>query len=246
MGRFRRRFSLCSWLDGVARLEGDSLGMGDDRPSVDGLRFRSVRHELPSLCRRYRDQSDSSRPAFGLWHSLSRLWHFGVLRSRLSRRLAGKLRTDTATKYAFLLILKKLSWVFVAISVLSALLVLWIPQMTKRRVETHHEHFCRHFGEALVRDVRVRKPFLLVNAIFMGANFSGFIVVISYGVIIFRDSGVPLDAYYTNILVGVVNLVGCFLGMAANAKFGRRTILVFSAFLCGVLMAALVAVNMLK
>ena len=105
------------------------------------------------------------------------------------------------------------------------------------------------------------KPFLLLNVIFLASNLSGFFVVISYGakvlqvrnakhkniytcprmisIISYQDSSMNLNSYYATILLGVVQMLGCIVGMIFTTKFGRKVILGSSALICFMTMMAL-------
>ncbi|XP_059083490.1 facilitated trehalose transporter Tret1-2 homolog [Tigriopus californicus] len=85
----------------------------------------------------------------------------------------------------------------------------------------------------------VLKPFLVVNGIFTLANFSGFIVVIFYGVTIFQEASPSVNSYIATITIGLVQVFGSLLGVVLIRKLGNRFLLLCSSLGSFISMAAL-------
>lgn len=84
-----------------------------------------------------------------------------------------------------------------------------------------------------------RKPFLLLNFLFLLMSFSGKFAISFYAVEIFHDASGRLNEYYSAIIVGFIKLCGSLLYIPAIKHFSRRTLLCCSSFVMGISLSIL-------
>ncbi|KAF5288907.1 hypothetical protein FQA39_LY03786 [Lamprigera yunnana] len=65
-------------------------------------------------------------------------------------------------------------------------------------------------------------PLILVSYLYILACFTGGYTSQTYSVLIFSTLNVPIDKYYANLLMGVVELLGCVLSIIFVKYFGKR------------------------
>ncbi|XP_037087176.1 facilitated trehalose transporter Tret1-2 homolog [Pollicipes pollicipes] len=84
-----------------------------------------------------------------------------------------------------------------------------------------------------MRKLSVLAPFLTITALFFLRVCTGFMTVLTYTVVIFRETGSALGSYESAILLGSMrafNAVCCVLYV--SDRFGRRPLLLFSGIGC--------------
>lgn len=79
-----------------------------------------------------------------------------------------------------------------------------------------------------------RRPFLLLNMLFILMTFSGKFAIGFYAVEVFHDASSGLNEYFSAIVVGAIRLFGSLLYIPAIRYFSRRGLLCISSFLMGV------------
>lgn len=75
---------------------------------------------------------------------------------------------------------------------------------------------------------RTLKPFLLVMSIFMLSQFTGIIAMRPYTVQILQAYGIPLDASWATVIVGLVGLLANIILLCIIRFTGKRKIYLFS------------------
>ncbi|XP_043190113.1 facilitated trehalose transporter Tret1-like [Amphibalanus amphitrite] len=79
----------------------------------------------------------------------------------------------------------------------------------------------------------VLAPFLTVTALFFVRTMAGIITVLTYMVVIFRETGSALDAYQSSILLGCVRMFNSVCSaLYVSDRFGRRPLLMLSGIGC--------------
>jgi len=79
-----------------------------------------------------------------------------------------------------------------------------------------------------------RRPFLLLNMLFVLMTFSGKFAIGFYAVEVFHDASTGINEYFSAIVVGAIRLFGSLLYIPAIRYFSRRGLLCISSFLMGV------------
>jgi len=79
-----------------------------------------------------------------------------------------------------------------------------------------------------------RRPFLLLNMLFVLMTFSGKFAIGFYAVEVFHDASSGLNEYFSAIVVGAIRLFGSLLYIPAIRYFSRRGLLCISSFLMGI------------
>ncbi len=79
-----------------------------------------------------------------------------------------------------------------------------------------------------------RRPFLILNFLFVLMTFSGKFAIGFYAVEVFRDASSEINEYFSAIIVGAIRLVGSLLYIPAIKYFSRKGLLCLSSFLMGV------------
>jgi facilitated trehalose transporter len=79
-----------------------------------------------------------------------------------------------------------------------------------------------------------RRPFLILNFLFVLMTFSGKFAISFYAIEVLRDASNGMNEYFSAIIVGVIRLFGSLLYIPAIKYFSRRGLLCVSSFVMGV------------
>jgi len=92
-----------------------------------------------------------------------------------------------------------------------------------------YRELCSQLGKR-----QYRRPFFVLNALFLLTTFSGKFAIGFYAVEVFRAASHSVDEYTSAIVVGFIKLVGSFLYLPAIRYFSRRTLLCLTSLTMGV------------
>lgn len=76
----------------------------------------------------------------------------------------------------------------------------------------------------------VRLGFLYSVVLITFVNFCGAFVIMNYLTFLFKEASIEIDIYVCTILVGVIQIGGSYLPLLLVDRFGRRPLLMVSAF----------------
>ncbi len=119
--------------------------------------------------------------------------------------------------------------------------LLAISESLQRPDDEQHFTYRDMFEQMMQR--QYRRPFLLLNALFLLMTFSGKYAISFYAVEIFHTAasagGAVVNEYASAIVVGFIKLLGSFLYLPAVRYFSRRALLCGSSLVMGVSLVAL-------
>ncbi len=107
-----------------------------------------------------------------------------------------------------------------------------------RRPEDSQEWSYRELFEQLMHR-QYRRPFILLNVLFIFMTFSGKYAISFYAVEIFHMASSGINEYSSAIVTGFIKLCGCLLYIPAIKYFSRRTLLCGSSLVMGLSLSVL-------
>jgi len=103
------------------------------------------------------------------------------------------------------------------------------------RKESETEEF--GFFEGLQKiwgEKKYRKPFIILNSLFLLMIFSGKFAIEFYAVKIFKNSGAHINEYLAAVIIAFINLVGSLMFIPLVKRFPRKILLILSSLVMGV------------
>ena len=107
-----------------------------------------------------------------------------------------------------------------------------------RRPEDSQEFTIKELFQQLTHR-QYRRPFMILNALFLLMTFSGKYAISFYAVEIFHAASDGINEYASAIVIGFIKLCGCVLYIPAIKYFSRRTLLCSSSLIMGVSLSIL-------